>query len=64
MRLYLVILVLSITASIGCARNNPPSPVYGVDILAIDKGDVAPYKGTLFSDFYLDKYLEWKESER
>lgn len=64
MRLYLVILVLSITASIGCARNNPPSPVYGVDIVAIDKGVVAPYKGTLLSDFYLDKYLQWKETTK
>lgn len=61
MPLKLAILVLCTISLIGCAASNPPSPVYGVDILAIEKGVPAPYNGTLFSDFYLDKYLEWKE---
>lgn len=61
MLLVLVMLAGSMTALTGCAVNNPPAPVIGADIAQVKKGEVAPFSGTIFSPFYLEKYLEWKE---
>lgn len=48
----------------GCAVNNPPAPVVGVDIAQVKKGDAAPFSGTIFSPFYLNEYLQWKDRGR
>jgi hypothetical protein len=47
----------------GCAVNNAPAPVIGVDIARVEKGAVAPFSGTIFSPFYLERYLMWKETK-
>jgi hypothetical protein len=47
----------------GCASKHlPPAPVIGVDIAQVEKGADAPFNGTLFSPFYLEEYLQWKDS--
>lgn len=57
----LVPLVLSMQLLWGCAAKHlPPSPVLGVDIVGLNKGDVAPFNGIEFSPYYLDQYLQWK----
>ena len=61
--LLLVILAGSTLGLTGCVSTNPPAPVIGVDIVQVKKGEVAPFSGTIFSPFYLDRYLEWKESK-
>lgn len=62
MLLTVVMLASCIASSINCAgKISPPSPVLGVDIVSIKKGENAPFSGTLFSPFYLKNYLEWKE---
>jgi hypothetical protein len=63
MPLRLVMLAVYMIVLIGCAANNPPAPVIGADIAQVKKGDIAPFNGTIFSPFYLDKYLEWKEKQ-
>jgi len=63
MRYTAVILLACILLSTGCGVKHPPSPVYGVDIKAVNAGDPAPFKGTLFSDFYLNEYLQWKDAK-
>lgn len=61
---YIAAMLLGYTLLLtGCAVNNPPSPVYGVDIVAVEKGAVAPFSGTIFSPFYLDRYLQWKDKK-
>jgi hypothetical protein len=60
-RVVVVISTLFIITS--CAVKHPPSPVYGVDIKAVAVGEPAPFKGTLFSDFYLNRYLQWKDTK-
>lgn len=63
MRYTLAISVAYIVLLTGCAHKSPPSPVIGVDIISVSKGDSAPFTGTLFSPFYLDNYLQWKDSK-
>lgn len=63
MRSLLVMLVVCIVSLTGCAGKHPPMPVYGVDIKAVNAGEVVPFKGTLFSDFYLEQYLQWKDTK-
>jgi hypothetical protein len=63
MRLLLPMLVVCIVSSTGCGVKHPPMPVYGVDIKAVNAGEVVPFKGTLFSDFYLEQYLQWKDAK-
>lgn len=50
----------------SCAANHPPmpEPIYGRDIITLNALQPAPFKGTLFSDFYLNEYLQWKNNER
>lgn len=58
-----VMLAGSIMSFNGCAagKHEPlPEPVYGRDIVQLAKDVPAPFEGTLFSNFYLQKYLEWK----
>jgi len=53
--------MLSLTA---CAvKHNPPVPVVNVDIMSIEAGGVAPFKGMLFSPAYLENYLQWKDGK-
>lgn len=49
----------------GCGSKHipMPEPVYGRDILRVDKNMEVPFKGTLFSDYYLDHYLQWKNND-
>jgi hypothetical protein len=63
MRFIAVMCLAYILSSTACAGKNPPMPVYGVDIKAVNAGEVVPFKGTLFSDFYLNKYLQWKDTK-
>jgi hypothetical protein len=56
-------LLLILCASSGCATTHPPAPLVGVDIVSIEKGAVAPISGTIFSPFYLERYLQWKEAQ-
>lgn len=64
MRLALVMLVLSTLLLGSCAAKKisalPPAPVIGVDIIQLNKGDIAQFNGTEFSPFYLNEYLQWK----
>jgi hypothetical protein len=66
MRQFSLVMFLALTLSFsGCAskRIPLPAPVYGVDIVAVEKGSPAPFSGTLFSPFYLDNYLQWKDGQ-
>lgn len=46
----------------GCASTKPTAnPVLGLDLVRVEKGEPAPISGTLFSDFYLERYLQWKQ---
>lgn len=63
MRYILATLAVSMLSLMGCVSSNPPSPVYGVDIKVVNQGEIAPFKGTLMSDFYLDRYLQWKDTK-
>lgn len=62
MRLALAILVLSMLPLCACAVKHVamPQPVIGVDIIQVNKGDVAQFNGTEFSPYYLNQYLQWK----
>ena len=62
MMFLLAMLVVSTTLFSACgAKKLPtPEPVLGKDISRVKQGDPAPFEGTLFSDFYLKEYLEWK----
>lgn len=63
--LLLAILLGSTLLSTGCGiKRLPPAPVVGVDISAVKKGEAAPFDGTLFSPFYLNNYLQWKEDTK
>ena len=61
MLLSLMMLVLCMQLLTGCAGNKkisePPQPIYGKDIIKLNAGEIAPFKGTLFSDKYLEDYL-------
>jgi uncharacterized lipoprotein YmbA len=61
MRFTLGMLLGSMLLLTGCASKHMPVPVYGVDIVQVQKGTEAPFTGTLFSPFYLDNYLQWKD---
>ena len=63
MRSLLVMCLVCTISLTACAVKHPPMPVYGVDIKAVNAGEVAPFKGTLFSDFYLEQYLQWKDTK-
>lgn len=67
MRLHLVILAVSMMLLGSCASKHvatlPPAPVMGKDIERLKKGDIANFEGTLFSDFYLNSYLQWKATQ-
>ena len=63
MRYILGILVVLALSSCAFGNKLPPAPVYGVDIQQVQKGEVAPFSGTIFSPFYLDQYLQWKASK-
>lgn len=47
----------------ACAANKvalPPSPIVGVDVETLNKGDVDTFNGIEFSPYYLNQYLQWK----
>lgn len=56
------VIFLGLTAlfSSCAAKHLAPAPVVGVDIVALHKGDSAPFEGTEFSPFYLNEYLQYK----
>lgn len=61
MPLLLVILVVLMPLLWGCASKHfPPAPVDGIDIIYLNKGQVAPFNGVEMSPFYLNEYLQWK----
>lgn len=62
MPLIVVIFLLLTIWSTSCAvKHLPlPSPVIGLDITTIKKGEISPFDGTLFSNRYLDDYLQWR----
>lgn len=63
MRYLAVMLLILMPVSSGCASNRPmPMPVVGVDIATVQKGEICPITGTVFSPFYLNEFLQWKES--
>lgn len=66
-----VMSVVLMTSSIGCAAKHIPlpSPVYGQDIVKIKINadsyskvtiDSKDFDGWFFSKFYTDSYLQWK----
>jgi hypothetical protein len=61
MRLLQVIFLGSMLSLIGCATKITANPVLGMDMVRVEKGQPAPISGTLFSDFYLERYLQWKQ---
>ena len=61
MRYTAVILVGLTLLFSGCITSRPPAPVLGEDIAQVKKGGVVPFSGTIFSPFYLNEYLQWKE---
>lgn len=64
MPLLLVTLVALMGSSINCAAKHMspmPEPIYGKDIIRVSENQVVPFNGTLFSDFYLNSYLQWKD---
>jgi hypothetical protein len=64
MPLKVKMLVASMLLLIGCASKHPPAPVVGVDILSVQAGSHAPFSGMLFSPFYLENYLQWKDTNK
>ena len=63
MRYTAVILLAYILSSTACAVRHPPAPVIGVDIMQVKAGDKVIFDGTLFSPFYLNEYLQWKDTK-
>lgn len=61
MRLFPAILVLSMPLLWGCAAKHisMPNPVVGVDIAQVEKGQPSPINGIVFSQYYLNQYLQW-----
>ena len=47
----------------SCAHKPAPAPVIGVDIMSVKAGDKVLFDGTLFSPFYLNEYLQWKDTK-
>ena len=59
------ILVVSTLLLGACAAKHvvsKPFPVVGVDIIEVYKGQEVPFNGTLFSPYYLNEYLQWKNN--
>lgn len=63
MRFIRVIFLACILSSTACGVRHPPAPVVGVDIIQVKAGDKAPFDGTIFSPFYLNEYLQWKDQK-
>ncbi len=65
MRYLLGTLAILTLLSSGCgAKHVPmPEPVYGKDIINMEIGNPAPFKGIEFSPGYLNDYLQWKCSD-
>lgn len=63
MRYILAILLVYTLLLTGCASKRAPVPVIGVDIMSVKAGDKVIFDGTLFSPFYLNEYLQWKDTK-
>lgn len=64
MRYLVVTLAVLMPLLCGCANKRPmPMPVVGVDIATVQKGEICPITGTVFSPFYLNEFLQWKEDK-
>lgn len=62
MQFMAVMLLSSTVLLMGCAvTREPPAPLIGVDIMQVKAGDKVVFDGTLMSNDYLDRYLEWKD---
>lgn len=63
MRLIAVMCLALIPLFSSCAHRHAPAPVIGVDIMQVKAGDKCVFDGTLFSPFYLNEYLQWKDTK-
>ena len=63
MRFIAVMLLASTVLFSSCAHRPAPAPVIGVDIMQVKTGDKVIFDGTLFSPFYLNEYLQWKDKK-
>lgn len=57
-----IFLVLMPLLGSCAARHLSPSPVIGIDLQQMKKGDIANFDGTLMSPMYLNDYLQWKSN--
>lgn len=63
MRFIVVTFLVLIPLFSSCAHKPAPAPVIGVDIMQVKAGDKVIFDGTLFSPFYLNEYLQWKDTK-
>jgi hypothetical protein len=63
MRYIAVTLLFCTLLLTNCASKRAPVPVIGVDIMSVKAGDKVLFDGTLFSSFYLNEYLQWKDTK-
>lgn len=66
MRFLVVMLLVSMPLLCGCGNKHlpKPMPVYGIDIQDVKKGEATPFDGIVFSPFYLNEYLQWKDTTK
>ena len=55
-----MLLVLTVWCSSCAVKHLPPAPIIGIDIAVVHNGQEVPFNGTLFSESYLNSYLQWK----